>query len=104
MNHYRPAAAVPKKPNVGAAALAADRRGGLGSPWRKSPLHSTGVASRLTSLFVGCICQYAPSSRLVRRDRRPSRCDAGFRHGLLEVAGDDACGGVRFVGCGTPRL
>ena len=26
------------------------------SPWRKSPLHSSGDASRLTALFVGCIC------------------------------------------------
>ena len=28
----------------------------LNSPWQKSALHSTGVASRLTSSFVGCIC------------------------------------------------
>ena len=27
----------------------------LSSPWQKSPLHSTGVASRLTALFVGRI-------------------------------------------------
>ena len=26
------------------------------SPWRKSPLHSSGDASRLTALFVGYIC------------------------------------------------
>ena len=26
------------------------------NPWRKSPLHSSGDASRLTALFVGCIC------------------------------------------------
>ena len=26
------------------------------SPWRKSPLHSSGDASRLTALFVGCVC------------------------------------------------
>ena len=25
------------------------------SPWQKSPLHSTGVASRLTAFFVGRI-------------------------------------------------
>jgi len=28
--------------------------------------------------------QYAPSSRLVRRAPRRSRCDTGFHHGLLE--------------------
>ena len=31
-------------------------RGCPGSPWRKSPLHSSGDASRLTALFVGYIC------------------------------------------------
>ena len=29
--------------------------------------------------------QYAPSSRLVSRAPRPSRCDAGFHHGLLSA-------------------
>ena len=33
-----------------------ESRAAVDSPWRKSPLHSTGVASRLTSLLVGCIC------------------------------------------------
>ena len=28
----------------------------INSPWRKSPLHSSGDASRLTALFVGYIC------------------------------------------------
>ena len=28
----------------------------LTSPWRKSPLHSSGDASRLTALFVGYLC------------------------------------------------
>ncbi len=28
----------------------------LNSPWRESPLHSSGDASRLTALFVGSIC------------------------------------------------
>ena len=91
--------------HVGAAALAADRRGRLGSPWQKSPLHSPGVASRLTSLLVGCIwpicallapCQPGATPVSVRR--------GAFHHGLLEAAGDDACGGLGFAGCGTPRL
>ena len=29
---------------------------GSSSPWQKSPLHSSGDASRLTALFVGYIC------------------------------------------------
>ena len=28
----------------------------LDSPWRRSPLHSSSDASRLTALFVGCVC------------------------------------------------
>ena len=39
----------------------------LSSPWRKSPLHSSGDASRLTALLLGQIC---PISRLVRRAPR----------------------------------
>ena len=70
---------------------------------RKSPLHSSGDASRLTALCGRTVCsprlpyaQYAPSSRLVRHGRtsargrttarwrhRRSRCNAGFHHGLL---------------------
>ena len=57
----------------------------LNSPWQKSPLHSPGVASRLTSLLVGCIwpicalltpCQAGATPVLVRR--------GAFRHGLLK--------------------
>ncbi len=35
---------------------AGNRDPGLNSPWRKSRLHSSGDASRLTALFVGYIC------------------------------------------------
>ena len=50
------------------------------SPWRKSPLHSTGVASRLTASFVGCIypicalltpCQPGATPVSVRRGVSP---------------------------------
>ena len=50
------------------------------SPWRKSPLHSTGDASRLTALFVGCIypicalltpCQAGASPLSVQRGVPP---------------------------------
>ena len=56
---------------------------GLNSPWQESPLHSPGVASRLTSLLVGCIwpicalltpCQPGATPVSVRR--------GAFHHGL----------------------
>ena len=58
------------------------------SPWRKSPLHSSGDASRLTALFVGYICpicalltpcQAGASSLSVRRGVPPraARADCG---------------------------
>ena len=50
-----------------------------GSPWQKAPLHSTGVASRLNcGVRRSHMGRYAPSSRLVSRARRRSRCDAGL--------------------------
>ena len=53
------------------------------SPWQKSPLHSTGVASRLTALLVGCIwpicalltpCQPGATPVSVRRGAFTTGC------------------------------
>ena len=67
-----------------------------GSPWRKSPLHSSGDASRLTALFVGYICpicalltpcQAGASPLSVQREVSPRaaerlrRIDAGSAQG-----------------------
>ena len=53
----------------------ADAPSAPNSPWRKSPLHSSGDASRLTALFVGYICPMraaaspSPADRVVSLSR-----------------------------------
>ena len=66
----------------------------LDSPWRKSPLHSSGDASRLTALLLGQICpifslvapcQAGASPLSVRRGVSPRAVEAGRRTDVDDI-------------------
>ncbi len=87
-----------------ATGLDAGDESGTSSPWRKSPLHSSGDASRLTALFGRTAC----SPRLRMPNMRPPHAlsdgrlaalgaTRGFHHGLPGDKSDIERPGVRIT-------